>query len=131
MTGASNITTDLVGSNQIKDYSAVLQPFNIDQHKVILRCASGLGALGNMPSTSLGGWYFEKMEFPVGGRDCMKNYAFEVLQANGKKYPGVINLYLCENFSINEEGIYSCIMKNSSMMNQTVRVGLYLNGRSK
>jgi len=56
---------------------------------------------------------------------------FEVRGANTARYPGVINLYLCETLTITEEGVYSCIMMNSSMMNQTMRVGVYLSGRSK
>ena len=56
---------------------------------------------------------------------------FLVRGASGRRYPGVINLYLCGTFTTTEEGVYSCIMMNSSMMEQTMRVGVYFSGRSE
>ena len=132
MTGASNISTDLVSSNQITDYSFVTQPFALDPFNVILRCASGLGPSGSDRNVVLGGWYLNgnQLLIPTGNPVC----GFDVLEvrgANNQNYPGVINLYLCGTFSTTEEGVYSCIMVNSSMMNQTMRVGVYLSGRSE
>ena len=130
MTNASNdVDADLRSDNQIDDYSYVIQPFQLDQYNVILRCASGLGPSGSDQSTVLGGWYFNGVQIAV-GNNCT-GHVFQVRQANGKKYPGVINLYLCGTFTPTEEGVYSCVMMNSSMKNQTMRVGLYLSGRSE
>ena len=130
MTGASdNVTADFVSSNQIVDYSFVIQPFKLDEHNATLRCASGLGPFGNDPNTALGGWYFNSKKISV-LQGC-KGPVFEVRQANPNKYPGVINLYLCKTFTVTEEGVYSCIMTNSSMMNETTRVGVYLSSRSE
>ena len=56
---------------------------------------------------------------------------FEVRSANKRKFPGIINLYPCGPLLPDEEGVYSCVMMNSSMMVQTTRVGLYLSGRSE
>ena len=33
--------------------------------------------------------------------------------------------------SINAEGVYTCIMKNSSMVNESIRFGVYSSGRSE
>ena len=129
VTGASDISTDLVSSNQMFDYSFVIQPFKLDKHNATLRCASGLGPSGDNPNTVLGRWYFNGVQIPV-RQDC-NGPVFEVRQANPKNYPGVINLYLCSTFTTAEEGVYSCIMMNSSMMNQTMRVGLYFISRSE
>ena len=120
---------DLVINNKIADYSFVTQPFSLDEHKSILRCATGLGPSYWDNNAVLGGWYFKGAQIPV-GRNCY-GYGFEVRGASVRNYPGVINLYLCETFNTTEEGLYSCIMMNSSMMKQTVRVGLYLSGRSE
>ena len=128
VTGALNVRTDLVGNNQIADYSFGTQNFSNDIHSVILRCASGLG-LGSTSSINLGGWYFNGTQISV-GQFC-SNTVFEVRQANLRNYPGVINLYRCRTITPNTEGIYSCIMMNSSMMNQTMRVGVYFSGRSE
>ena len=129
MTRASNIATDLVGSNQITDYSVVSQNFTLDKHKAILRCVSGLGPPSEDGNTVLGGWYFKGTKIPVGG--TCNDHIFEVRGANVKTYPGVINLYLCKTFTTKEEGVYSCTMKNSSMTDQTMRVGVYFSGRSE
>ena len=41
-------------------------------------------------------------------------------------------LHLCEaSLTAATEGVYSCTMMNSSMMNQTMRVGVYFYGRSE
>ena len=132
VTGVSdNVTADFVSSNQMVDYSFVIEPFKLDTHKAILRCASGLGPSGKDQNTVLGGWYFNGVQIPV--RQGCNGPVFEVRQASPKSYPGVINLYLCNMnmFTTSEEGVYSCIMKNSSMMNETTRVGVYLRSRSK
>ena len=129
VTGASDISTDFVSSNQITDYSFVIQPFTLDSFNGIVRCASGLGPTGGNPSTEVGGWYFSGGQVPV-RQDCT-GPVFEVRGANGRNYPGVINLYLCGTFNTTEEGVYSCIMMNSSMMNETMRVGVYFRGRSE
>ena len=44
---------------------------------------------------------------------------------------GVINLRQCDRFTIALEGIYTCTMRNSSMMNQSVRLGVYFSVRSE
>ena len=132
ITGASDISTDLASSNQITDYSFVTQPFTLDPFNVILRCATGLGPSGSDSNTILGGWYFNGAQlFAPSGDTFCEGIVFEVRGANSRRHPGVINLYLRGTFATTEEGVYSCIMMNSSMMNQTIRVGVYLNGRSK
>ena len=124
MTGASNIDTDLVSSNQITDYSFA----KLNKFKEILRCVSGLGA-STASANTLGGWYFNGTKIPV-GNNC-GGPVFKAHEVNSGRHPGVINLILCETFTITEEGVYSCIMMNSSMMNQTMRVGVYFRGRSE
>ena len=131
MTGALNISTDLSTGNQTANNSFIKEPFITDPYNVILRCASGLGPSGNNSNTALGGWYFNGIKVPVRQHCARDGPVFEVRQANPKKYPGVIDLYLCKNLTTAEEGIYSCVMMNSSMMNQTIRVGLYFSGRSE
>ena len=135
MTGASDISTDLVGSNQIIDYSPVFQPFTLAEDNSFVRCVSGLGPPAGDLNADLGGWYFNgaRLFVPLGGSGCEMNdgRAFLVRGANGRRYPGIINLYLCRTFTTTEEGVYSCIMMNSSLMNQTMRVGVYFSGRSE
>ena len=132
VTGAFNISTDLVSSNHITDYSFVIQPFTLDPFNSTLRCVSGLGPSGSDSNAALGGWYFNGAQLfvPTGGSGC-DGPVVEVRGASGRRYPGVINLYLCGTFTTTEEGVYSCIMMNSSMLEQTMRVGVYFSGRSE
>ena len=118
----------LIASSQITDYSFVTQPFTLNQN-AIFRCATGLGPSGAGSSTDLGGWYFNGAQIPV-GTNC-GGAVFEIRAENERLFPGVINLNLCGPFTTTEEGVYSCVMVNSSMMNQTMRVGVYFSGRSE
>jgi len=131
VTGASDISTDLVSNNQITDYSFVTQPFAQDVRNVIFRCVSGLGPSGNDGNTVLGGWYLNGNEIPVQTNVVCSSVVLEVRGASGRDYPGVLNLYLCQTFTTTEEGVYECRMMNSSMMEQTMRVGAYFSGRSE
>jgi len=132
MTRAADISTDLVGSNQITDYSNVTHPLTRDRHNATLRCASGLGPSAMESNTVLGRWFLNgnPLLIPSGNPVCGYD-VLEVRSANPMNYPGVINLYLCDTFTTTEEGIYECRMMNSSMMSQTMRVGVYFSGRSE
>ena len=45
--------------------------------------------------------------------------------------PGVLNIRLCGKLSTSTEGVYTCRLMNSSMMYQSVSVGVYFSGRSE
>ena len=124
--------TDAVSANQLGDYSYITAPLKnqTDKNGVVLRCATGLGPASGEKSTDLGDWYFGGAMVPV-TQICVSESKFEVRQAHLMNFPGILNLYPCGNLTHDEEGIYSCKIKNSSMMNQTTRVGLYLSGRSE
>ena len=87
---------------------------------------TGLGPSGtsNDANGVLGGWYFNGAMMPNRGEHgpC----ASDVIQARpGGLTAGVINIHQCGAFTIAEEGIYTCTMMNSSMMHQSVRLGVY------
>ena len=128
-----NPGTDVVVKNQLVDYSYLTEDnFTLDNAGVVLRCASGLGP-GSSSSLTLGGWYFDGNQIATTTR-CSSSSVFDQRAANGRLYPGIINLYPCDKgdpLSAYEEGVYSCMMMNSSMMVQTTRVGLYLSRRSE
>jgi len=124
----SNPSTDLVSANQLADYAYITAPLQTDTNGVLLRCATGLGPTGSQTNNDLGNMYFGGAIIPV-AQPC--GSVFQVRQAGFRNFPGVINLYPCGPLSPDEEGVYSCMMMNSSMMVQTTRVGLYLSGRSE
>jgi len=127
MIRAFNITTDLVSSNQIIDYSFANNSFA--PIKAVIRCISGLGPSSSR-NTVLGGWYFHGAQLPDKA-NCGSGHIFETQGAYGKNFPGIINLRRCRGFNHAAEGVYSCIMMNSSMINQIMRVGIYFIERSK
>ena len=128
-----NPGTDAITDNQLVDYSYLTEDsFTLDNAGVVLRCASGLGP-GNSSSLTLGGWYFDGNQI-ASTTGCSPSSVFDQRSANGRLYPGIINLYPCDTddpLSPNEEGVYSFMIMDSSMMVQTARVGLYLSGRSE
>ena len=121
-------STDLISSNRLDDYSFLTEPFTLDQFGVILHCVSGLGPTGGQVNINLGNWIFNGAQVSFGDT-CVS--VFQQRSANNNNFPGVINLYPCGPLSPDEEGVYSCMMMNSSMVVQTTRVGLYLSGRSE
>ena len=90
------------------------------------RCVTGLGP-SNSDNTVLGIWAFNGSALPYG--ECINNH---VIQPRGDdNVAGVNDLYQCETFTTDAEGIYTCTIMNSSMMNQSMRVGVYFPGRCK
>ena len=63
--------------------------------------------------------------------DCLGPEILEARGARVRDFPGVLNLYLCFTFTTTEEGIYECSIMNSSMIEETMRVGVYIGGRSE
>ena len=117
--------------NQIPDYSFVIQPFTINNYdNAIFRCATGLGPPGANTNTDMGGWYFNGAQISVGS-NCGGDHVFAVFEESNRLFPGGISLILCRAFTTTDEGIYSCIMMNSAMMAQTMRIGVYFSRRSE
>ena len=98
----------------------------------IARCLTGLGPSGTNYGANgvLGGLYFNNSMISNSGE--LEQCATNVIQVRpGASIAGVTNIDQCKVFSTSLEGIYTCTMTNSSMMNQSVRFGIYFNGRSE
>ena len=90
---------------------------------------TGLGPSDNEDNNALGGLYFNGTRIPNGNCD-----ASSAIQPNGamiNTYVGVMNLRQCRALTPTEEGVYTCVMMNSAMMRQSMRLGVYRPGRSK
>ena len=95
---------------------------------IIARCLTGLGPLDNNDNNVLGELNFNGTRVPNG--ECGDHES--VIQSNGAStLVGVIDLFQCGTFSPTEEGVYSCLILNSSLMYQSMKIGIYFNGRSK
>ena len=117
----------------LTDYSYINASDSPGSNGVLLaRCLTGLGPNGtnNGANSVLGGWYLNGYMIPNSGEQgpC-SSIEFQVRP--GAATAGVSNIRQCGAFSTSVEGIYTCTMMNSSMMNQSFRFGIYLNGRSE
>ena len=127
----------------LTDYSYVYASDSPGYFGVLLaRCVTGLGPTGTSINANgdLGGWYFNNgTMIPNSGvnQECgsptVNDYpAVGAIQARpGLNTAGVNNLRQCDPFTIALEGIYTCTMMNSSVMDQLVRLGVYFSVRSE
>ena len=120
-TGSNEITSD----NIIENYSYIRTSDTVTD--VLFRCVTGLGPTGsnNAERSAL---HFNNQLIPHGGCDG------PVVQSRGAditQFVGVINVGLCGNFTTNEEGVYTCVTRNRDGLDESVRVGVYLPGRSE
>ena len=118
-----------VSDNLLTNYSYVNGNPGVSRNIFFTRCFSGLGPSGN-DNGVLGGLYFNGSRIPnnIGG-SCSSQGIIQV--EPGPRYAGIINMHQCEEFSTTAEGVYTYVMLNSSMMNESAKVGLYFTGRSE
>ena len=91
-------------------------------------CLTGLGPSGNDRNGLVGGWYFNGKRISQGKQGCS---SATVQPIPGGATAGIINIHQCAQFSTAAEGIYTCKMMNSSMMKESVRLGVYFTRRSE
>ena len=98
---------------------------------LLARCLTGLGPNGTVLNANdiLGGWYFNGTKRNNGVR-CPQAGAI-IQPISGANVAGLIALFQCRQFTTDTEGVYTCTISNSSMMDQSVRLGIYLDGRSE
>ena len=114
-------------ANALTDYSYVNARDGDARIKPqMARCLTGLGPSGNDANSVLGGWYFN------GRMITNRVQCNEIITSiPGGVVAGVININQCGTFSTAAEGVYTCTMINSSMMNESVRLGIYFSDRSE
>ena len=123
---------NLNSANAIDDYSFINAMSGTSVDALLARCLTGLGPNGtiNGANGDLGGLYFHGIMIPNSGEQgpCSS----DVIQVRpGGSVAGVTNFYQCQTFTTDNEGVYTCTMMNSSMMNESVRFGIYFSGRSE
>ena len=128
MLGGSN---SIVSANAIDDYSYVnARDGTLDNGVQIARCVTGLGPNGTEINSALGGVYFNGNKLPF--ETCGGSSRLIHPRAAGLNNLGVINIVQCSTpFTTALEGIYTCTMMNSSMMEQSIRFGVYFSARSE
>ena len=122
----------LTPDNALIDYSYINARDGDPNGALIARCLTGLGPTNTSDGANgaLGGLYFNGTMIP--NSDEQASCSSDVIQVRpGGGTAGVTNFHQCEAFSTSVEGIYTCTMMNSSMMDQSVRFGVYFTGRSE
>ena len=124
----------LNSANVLNDYSFVYARDSPGDDAVLARCVTGLGPTGTDSDANdiLGGLYFNGNKIPAVSSPAMCPDNSQMIQVRlGGSLAGVFNFFQCEPFSTAAEGVYTCALMNSAMMNQSVRFGIYFNGRSE
>ena len=112
----------------LTNYSYISARTGTGNKGIIARCLTGLGPSGN-DNGVLGALYFNG-NIIQHRRRCRDSQGI-ILSEPGTHTAGVINIHQCKQFSTAAEGIYMCTLMNSSMMNESIRFGIYLTGRSE
>ena len=120
------VTNTLTPANALTDYSYI-NAGNGNDYPQVARCLTGLGPSGNNNGV-LGGWYFNG-NMITNHVQCSGKGIIQPIP--GGLVAGVININKCGKLSTAAEGVYTCTMMNSSMTEQSVRLGIYFSGRSE
>ena len=115
-------------SNVLDDYTYILLDGSEQNNFILFRCATGLGPSGDESNDVIGDIYYNNMALPDG-------VCSGVIQAEGTRnlfiFPGVYQARTCGTLTTSTEGVYTCTLTNSSMMDQSVSIGIYFSGRSE
>ena len=121
----------IVSANALSDYSYVNARVSFSSAFQIARCVTGLGPSAPDDNSAVGGVYFNGSRIPNVACSDSSLPIIRQQPAGNLNNLGVINIVQCTTFSTAVEGIYTCIMMNSSMMNESIRFGMYFPGRSE
>ena len=128
MTGVLLNHDQIVTDNHLPDYSSIMVTATSGT-PLIARCVTGLGPSDNDDNNALGELQFNGSYIPNG--ICNTTGSIQPNGALIQNFVGVINLYQCGAFSTNAEGIYTCTMRDSAMVPQSMSLGIYFAGRSE
>ena len=120
----------IVSANALTDYSYVNAADIISDDIQIARCVTGMGPSGADDNTALGRCYFNGTRKPFGFTSRCESSALIQPRA-AMNLAGVINIRQCRELTTDVEGIYTCVLLNSSMVNESIRFGVYFTGRSE
>ena len=128
--GQGDETNSVQASNVLDDYTYIILNGSERDNHILFRCSTGLGPAGSNNNDVIGSLSYNNMLLPYGVCNGF-------IQAEGatdiQRFPGTYQARVCNNGRLNTstEGVYTCTLTNSSMMDQSVRIGLYLSGRSE
>ena len=115
-------------SNVLDDYTYILLDGSEFINAILFRCSTGLGPWGTDSNDVIGDIYHNNVLLTDGVCN-----GFVIAQGTGNtfRFPGVYQARVCGTLTTSTEGVYTCTLTNSSMMDQSVSIGIYLSGRSE
>ena len=120
--------------DEVTDYSYINGGYGNRNGAVIARCLTGLGptSTATNANVALGGLYFNGIMIPSSDASASCASTLGVIQVRpGSHAAGVLNFHQCGAFTTDHEGVYTCTIMNSSIMDQSVRFGIYFSVRSE
>ena len=115
-------------ANVLDDYTYILLDGSETNNAILFRCSTGLGPIGSDSNDVIGDMYHNNVLLT----DQVCN-GFVIAQGTGNtfRFPGVYQARVCGTLTTSAEGVYTCTLTNSSMMDQSVSIGVYLSTRSE
>ena len=115
-------------ANILDDYTYILLDGSENIFVILFRCATGLGPSSSDSNDVIGDMYHNNVLLT----DQVCN-GFVIAQGVGNvaRFPGVYQARTCGALNTSTEGVYTCTLTNSSMMDQSVSIGAYLSTRSE
>ena len=115
-------------ANVLDDYTYILLDGSEANNAILFRCATGLGPSSSDTNNDIGDIYYNNMALSDGV--CNGGIQPEGT-GNVFRLPGVYQARVCGTLTTSTEGVYTCTLTNSSMMDQSVSIGAYLSTRSE
>ena len=115
-------------SNVLDNYTYILVDGSESDNAILFHCVTGLGPSGDNSNDVIGDIYYNNMLLTDG---VCNGFVIAEGAINIFLFPGVYEARVCGTLTTGTEGVYTCTLTNSSMMDQSVSIGLYFSGRSE
>ena len=115
-------------SNVLDNYTYILVDGSESDNAILFRCVTGLGPSGDNNNDVIGDIYYNNMLLTD---EVCNGFVIAEGAINIFLFPGVYETRVCGTLTTGTEGVYTCTLTNSSMMDQSVSIGLYFSGRSE
>ena len=125
--GMGDGTNLLSASNVLDNYTYILVDGSESDNAILFRCVTGLGPSFDTNDV-IGDIYYNNIL--LFDQVC-NGFVIAEGAINTIRFPGVYEARVCEALTTSTEGVYTCTLTNSSMMDQSVSIGLYFSGRSE
>ena len=113
-------------ANVLDDYTYILLDGSESNEAILFRCVTGLGPSSG-DNDDIGDIYYNNMLLT--NQMCS---GFVMPQGpNDFRFPGTYQACICGVLTTSTEGVYTCTLTNSSMMSQSVSIGVYFSVRSE